>query len=139
MNIIYYRIFISNNVNTGSFTAISAHGQISGQKFDNTISSLSINRSMHEFLHNSTVVIPQPITITHIHINVVSVWEVNFVLFNSMLEYVINRLMHAFFSHFRTVIIPSGRYRSFVMITVLKWKGHTLSYNYIMCLHTKMM
>ena len=52
---------------------------------------------MHEFLHNSTVVIPQPITITHIHINVVSVWEVNFVLFNSMLEYVINRLMHAFF------------------------------------------
>ena len=28
-------------------------------------------------------------------------WEVNFVLFNSMLKYVINRLMHAFF-HFRT-------------------------------------
>ena len=105
MNISYYHIFISNNVNTGSFTAISAHGQISGQKFDNTISSLSINRSMHAFLHNSTVVIPQPISITHIHINVVSVWEVNFVLFNSMLEYVINRLMHAFF-HFQDCYHP---------------------------------
>ena len=34
-----------------------------------------------------------------------SVWEVNFVLFNSMLKGVINRLMHAFF-HIRTVIIP---------------------------------
>jgi hypothetical protein len=33
------------------------------------------------------------------------VCEVNFVLFNSMLKYVINRLIHAFF-HFRTVIIP---------------------------------
>jgi hypothetical protein len=31
--------------------------------------------------------------------------EVNFVLFNSMLKYVKNRLMHAFF-HFKTVIIP---------------------------------
>ena len=58
-------------------------------------------------------------------------WEVDFVLFNSMLKYVINRLMHAFF-HFRTVIIPrpiltlglkpSGRYRSLGMITVLIWK-----------------
>jgi len=32
-------------------------------------------------------------------------WEVKFVLFNSMLKYVINRLMHAFF-HIGTVIIP---------------------------------
>jgi hypothetical protein len=57
----------------------------------------------------------------HIHISLVSVREVNFVLFNSMLKYVINRLMHAFF-YFRTVVIPrpistlglkpSGRYRS---------------------------
>jgi hypothetical protein len=55
-----------------------------------------------------------------ISISLVSVWEVNFVLFNSMLKYVINRLMHAFF-HIGTVIIPrpistlglkpSGRYR----------------------------
>jgi hypothetical protein len=74
---------------------------------------------------------PQPILITHISISLVSVWEVNFVLFNSMLKYVINRLMHAFF-HIRTVIIPrptptlglkpSGRYRSLGMITVLIWK-----------------
>ena len=35
----------------------------------------------------------------------VSVWEVNFVLFNSMLKYEINRSMHAFF-HIRTVIMP---------------------------------
>ena len=56
-----------------------------------------------------------------ISISWVSVWEVNFALFNSMLKYVINRLMHAFL-HIRTVIIPrpistlglkpSGRYRS---------------------------
>jgi len=39
------------------------------------------------------------------------VWEVNFVLFNSMLKYVINRLMHAFF-HIRTVIIQRDRYRA---------------------------
>jgi hypothetical protein len=66
-----------------------------------------------------------------ISISLVSVWEVKFVLFNSMLKYVINRLMHAFF-HIRTVIIPrpiltlglkpSGRYRSLGMITVLIWK-----------------
>ena len=86
------------NKNTRSATAISAHGKISGQKCDNTISSLSINRSMHDFFHNRTVIIPQPISITHIHISLVSVWEVNFVLFNSMLKYVINRLMHDFFS-----------------------------------------
>ena len=107
-------------VNTGSPTAISAHGQISGHKSDNTISSLSINRSMNDFFHISTVIIPQPISITHIHISLVSVWEVNFVLFNSMLKYVINKLMHTFFN-FRSVIIPqpistvglkpSGRYR----------------------------
>jgi hypothetical protein len=59
------------------------------------------------------------------------VCEVNFVLFKSMLKYVINRLMHFFF-HIRTVIIPrpistlglkpSGRYLSLGMITVLIWK-----------------
>jgi len=49
------------------------------------------------FFHNRTVIIPQPISITHVHISLVSVWEVNFVLFNSMLKYVLNRLMHAFF------------------------------------------
>jgi hypothetical protein len=38
-------------------------------------------------------------------LSLVSVWEVNFVLFNSMSKYVINRLMHDFF-HIRTVIIP---------------------------------
>ena len=102
-----------------------------GQKSDNTISSLSINRSMHDFFHNRTVIIPQPILITRIHISLVSVWEVNFVLFNSMLKYMINRLMHVFF-HFRTVVIPrpistlglkpSGRYRSLGTITVLIWK-----------------
>jgi hypothetical protein len=52
------------------------------------------------------VLIPQLISITHSHISLV--WEVNFVLFNSMLKYVINRLMHVFF-----------RYRSLGMITVL--------------------
>ena len=66
-----------------------------------------------------------------ISISLVSVWEVKFVLFNSMLKYVINRLMQAFF-HTRTAIIPrsistlglkpSGRYRSLGMITVLIWK-----------------
>ena len=66
-----------------------------------------------------------------ISIGLVSVWEVNLVLFNSMLKYVINRLMHSFF-HIRIVIIPrlistlglkpSGRYRSLEMITVLIWK-----------------
>ena len=60
---------------------------------------------MHDFFHNRTAIIPQPISITHIHIGLVSVWEVNFVLFNSMLTYVIKRLMHAFF-HFRIIIIP---------------------------------
>ena len=52
---------------------------------------------MHDFFHNRTVIIPQPILITYIHTSLVSVWEVNFVLFNSMLKYVINRLMHALF------------------------------------------
>jgi hypothetical protein len=39
----FYHIFISNNINlnTGSATAISSHGQITGQNSDNTISSLS--------------------------------------------------------------------------------------------------
>ena len=57
---------------------------------------------MHDFFHNRTAIIPQPISITHIHIGLVSV---NFVLFNSMLTYVIKRLMHAFL-HFRIIIIP---------------------------------
>ena len=114
-----------SRANTGSATAIT------GQKSDKTISSLSINRSIHDFFHNRTVIIPQPILITHIHIRLVSVWEVNFVLFNSMLKYMINRLMHAFF-HFRTVIIPrsistlglmpSGQYGYLGMIAVLIWK-----------------
>jgi hypothetical protein len=61
-----------------------------------------------------------------ISISLVSVWKVNFVLFNSMLKYVIHRLMHAFF-HIRIVFIPwpistSGRYRSLGMTTVLIWK-----------------
>ena len=66
-----------------------------------------------------------------ISISLLSVWEVNFILFNSMLKYVINRLMHAFF-HIGTVIIPrpistlglkpSSRYQSLGMITVLIWK-----------------
>jgi hypothetical protein len=60
---------------------------------------------MHHFFHNRTVISPQPILITHIHISLVSVLEVNFVLFNSMLKYVIK---------------PSGR--SLGMITVLIWK-----------------
>jgi len=66
-----------------------------------------------------------------ISITLVSVWEVKFVLFISMLKYVIIRLKHAFI-HIRTVIIPrlistlglkpSIRYRSLGMITVLIWK-----------------
>ena len=35
---------------------------------------------MDDIFHNRTVIIPQPILITHIHISLVSVWEVNFVL-----------------------------------------------------------
>ena len=46
----------------------------------------------------------------NISIRFVSVGEVTFVLFNSMLKYMINRSMHAFF-HIRTVIIPRDRYR----------------------------
>ena len=92
-----------------STTEISAHGTISGQNTDNMISSLYINRIMHAFFHIKTVIIPQPISITHSLVCVcVCVCEVNFVLFNSMLKYVINRLMHAFF-HIRAVIIPRPR------------------------------
>jgi hypothetical protein len=40
--------------------------------------------------------------IDHSYPQVWCVWEVNFVLFNSMLKYVINRLMHAFI-HIRTL------------------------------------
>jgi hypothetical protein len=42
---------------------------------------------------------------SNISISLVFVWDVNFVLFNSMLKYVINRSTHAFF-HVRIVIIP---------------------------------
>jgi hypothetical protein len=66
-----------------SVNAISAHGQISGEKSDSTISSLSINRSMHDFFHSRTVIIPQLISITLIHISLVSLWEINFVDFQS--------------------------------------------------------
>ena len=66
---------------------------------------------MHAFFH-----IPQPISITHSLVCVcVCVCEVNFVLFNSMLKYVINILMHAFF-HIRTVIDP--RVKAFWAISV---------------------
>jgi len=41
----------------------------------------------------------------NISINLVSVWEIHFFLFNSMLKYVIHRSMHAFFN-IKTVIIP---------------------------------
>ena len=87
---------------------------------------------MHAFFHIRTVIIPQPISITH-SLVCVCVCEINCVLFNSMLKYVnsmlkyvnsmlkyvnsmlkfvnsmlkyvINRLMHAFF-HIWTVVIP---------------------------------
>jgi hypothetical protein len=119
----------------------------SGQNSDNTISSLSwapwrhIRPTVNCRLENVDV---QRGKIcwrfgsrtlnryrSFISISLVSVWEVNFVLVNSMWKYVINRLMHAFF-HIQTVIIPrpistlglksSGRYRSLGMITVLIWK-----------------
>jgi len=69
-----YHIFISNNVTSilpihkhRSATAISAHRQISGQNSDNMIhvSSLFINITMHAFFHIRTVIITQPISITH--------------------------------------------------------------------------
>jgi hypothetical protein len=100
----------------------SAHGQISGQKSDNTISSLSINSSMHDFFYNRTVISPQPILLTHIHISLVSVREVNFVLFNSILKYVINRLMCAFL-HIMTCHPSTDsdpRTKALGMITVLR-------------------
>jgi hypothetical protein len=58
-----------------------------------------------------------------ISISLVSVWEVNCVLFNSMLKYVIYRLMHAFF-HIRTVIIPLWhlRYLRMGKIDVITYK-----------------
>ena len=73
---------------------------------------------MHDFFLNRTVIILQSILITHIHISLVSVWEVNFGLFNSMLKYVLHRLMpDPDIDRYR-----SGRYRSLGMITVLIWK-----------------
>ena len=51
---------------------------------------------MHAFFQIRTVIIPQPISITHSLVCVcVCVCEANIVLFNSMLKYMINRLMHA--------------------------------------------
>ena len=47
---------------------------------------------MHAFFQIRTVIIHQPISITH---SLVCVCEANIVLFNSMLKYMINRLMHA--------------------------------------------
>ena len=60
---------------------------------------------MHDFFHSRTVIIPKSIPITHIHIRLMSVWEVNLVVFISMLKFAINRIMDAFF-HTRTVIMP---------------------------------
>jgi hypothetical protein len=48
---------------------------------DNMISSLFINRTMHAFFHIRTVIIPQPISITH---SLVCVCEVNFVPFQQI-------------------------------------------------------
>ena len=85
---------------------------------------------MNDFFHYITVMIPQLISITHIHISLVSLWEINFVDFIPMLKYAIHRIMHAFF-HTRTVIMPrpistlglnpSGRNWSLGLITVLLW------------------
>ena len=96
------------------------------------------------FCNIITVIIPQLISITHIHISLVSVWEVNFVLFNSMLKYVINRLMHAFF-HFRPVTIPRPistlglksccRYWSLGMIKDLKLKRACINLKLIHQIH----
>ena len=44
---------------------------------------------MHDFFHSRTVIITQPISITHI--SLVYAVEVNFVLCKSMLKYAINR------------------------------------------------
>ena len=52
-----------------------------------------------------------------ISISLVTVWEVTFFLFNSMLKYVINKLMHAFF-HFRAVIIPRPQAKALWPISV---------------------
>jgi hypothetical protein len=113
-----------------SATAISVHGQISGQNSDNIISSLFINMSFSISGLLSSLNQYQSLIVWCVCV-CVCVCEVNFVLFNSMLKYVINRLRHAFF-HIRTAIIPrpistlglkpSGRYRSPGMITVLIWK-----------------
>jgi hypothetical protein len=48
-----------------------------------------------------------------------------FVLFNSMLKYVINRLMHALF-HIRTIIIPRP-----ISILGLKLSGYTCKFGVI--------
>jgi hypothetical protein len=88
---------------------------------------------------------------SNISINLVSVWDVNFVLFNSMLRYMINGSMHAFF-HVRTVIIPQPmsarglsellssrendivhRVKALAMITVMIWKRGSIYLYVIDC------
>ena len=69
---------------------------------------------MHDFFHSRTVIITQPISITHI--SLVYAVEVNFVLCNSMLKYAINRPISTL------GLKPSGPYRSLGVITVQIWK-----------------
>ena len=120
-----YNIFININVNfahTGSVTAISAPWADIGAKL--LITRYQASREPHD--------------VTSAQLSFVA-WKMQDtskdafvgVLFNTMLKYVINRLMYNFF-HIRTVIIPrpistlglkpSGRYRFLGMITVLIWK-----------------
>ena len=85
---------------------------------------------MHDFFYNRTVIIPQLISITLIHISLVSLWEINFVDCIPMLKYAIHRIINAFF-HTKTVIMPrpistlglnpSGRNWYLGLITVLIW------------------
>ena len=64
----------------------------------------------------------------NISISLVSVWYINFVLFNSMLKYVINRSMRAFF-HIRIVIIPN-LYLSLISISLVSvWEVHYVLFN----------
>ena len=149
-----YHIFISNNVNfshmqTPEVTAISSYGQISGQTL---ITRYQASCEPHDVTSIQLLIVVWKRSVSCeerfvgvsisgllslkryrslISISLVPVWEVNFIFFNSMLKYVINRLMYAFF-HIMTVIMPqpistlvlksSGRYRFLGMITVLIWK-----------------
>ena len=64
---------------------------------------------MHDFFHIRTVIISQLISIIHIHISLVSVCEVNFVLFNSMLKYVIYIIVTDMEVNIRIDRLPKGR------------------------------